>query len=128
MSTTHHSTLGPTPRRDGGQAAEAPPRAVGRGVTSAPLVQVPTEPVDRAPLKNLTVRQLLGQLTLVEDELRSTPFWVDPDGNRRVNPDVARLLSRQRAIAEQLRSRRVSWASTSEGREQSAAWPRPPWV
>ena len=113
MSTTH-STPRDTP------AQPAPERAAGG--------TAPHQPVERAPLKNLTVRELLGQLTLVEDELRATPFWISPEGNRRVNPEVAQLLARQRAVAEQLRARRVSWASAEGGRHQSAAWPRPPWV
>ena len=129
MSTTHSTSPGSTPARRGGEPADSrPTAAVGPAPADRPNVQVPTTPEDRAPLKNLTVRQLLRQLTLVEDELRSTPFWVDPNGNRRVNPDVAPLLARQRAIAEQLRARRVSWASTDRDRRQSAAWPRPPWT
>jgi hypothetical protein len=129
MSTTHPTSPGATPPHRSGEPAVDRPTSVGTHANpDRPRVQVPTTPEDRAPLKNLTVRQLLRQLTLVEDELRSTPFWVDPDGNRRVNPDVAQLLARQRAIAEQLRARRVSWASTDRDRQQSAAWPRPPWT
>ena len=128
MSTTHSTSPASTPPRRGEPAVDRPTAVGSPSKPERPRSQVPTSAEDRAPLKNLTVRQLLRQLTLVEDELRSTPFWVDPEGNRRVNPDVAQLLTRQRAIAEQLRARRVSWASTDRGRQQSAAWPRPPWT
>lgn len=129
MSTTHSTSTGSTPADDGGPGEHRKSTAVDSPADGGrPSVQVPATAEDRAPLKNLTVRQLLRQLTLVEDELRETPFWVDPEGNRRVNPDVAPLLARQRAIAEQLRARRVSWASADRDRQQSAAWPRPPWT
>lgn len=78
----------------------------------------------------LTVRELLGLLAELEDELRSTPFLVVEQGLMGVNPAVAPLLSRQRAVVTQLRARRLAWRSgeAAAGRAPSAAWPRPPWA
>jgi hypothetical protein len=119
MSTTHsHSPHSAGEEQDSGAA----PRAEGTGPSAG------TGPVHRAQLKNLTVRELLSQLTKVEDELRSTPFWIDDEEGRRVNTEVAELLALQRAIAEQLRARRLSWTSDGAGRQQSASWPAPPWT
>jgi len=123
MSSTH-SPLPQPSAEDPGQDPTIGTQAAAKGAEGPTL----TEPVEAIPLKNLTVRELLGQLTGVEDQLRSVPFWVDTQGVRKVNPAVAQLLARQRAIAEQLRARRVSWTAGEGGRQRSAAWPSPPWT
>lgn len=82
-------------------------------------------------LADLGVRELVAELARVEDALRQMPFMVRRHGMMVVNPDVAPLLARQRAVSAQLRQRRVSWnahpASGVDGRGPSAAWPAPPW-
>jgi hypothetical protein len=85
---------------------------------------------DRAQLATMTVRELLAALGKVEEELRDTPFLLPRDGIMVVNPRLAPLLSRQRTLAAQLRSRRVSWnrVDATAPRQPSAAWPPPPWV
>jgi hypothetical protein len=46
-----------------------------------------------------------------------------------VNPDVAPLLARQRAVAAQLRQRRLArHGHPSNRRQSSASWPIPPWI
>jgi hypothetical protein len=81
-------------------------------------------------LGELGVRELIAELSSIEDELRGTPFMVRRHGMMVVNPEVAPLLARQRAVSAQLRQRRVSWAAHPAGRRrgQSASWPAPPWT
>lgn len=85
---------------------------------------------DRAQLATMTVRELLAALGKVEEELRDTPFLLPREGIMVVNPRLAPLLSRQRTLAAQLRSRRVSWnrVDATAPRQPSAAWPPPPWA
>ena len=80
-------------------------------------------------LGELGVRELIAVLAQIEDELRATPFMVRRHGMMVVNPDVAPLLARQRAVSAQLRQRRVSWNAHPAGRRRgpSASWPAPPW-
>ena len=100
------------------------------------MINTTTTPLtaDLTDLASASVRELVTVLTQLEDRLRSTPFLVSRGGAMVVNPDVAPLLSRQRSVVAQLRSRRASWRgegtgtrSGSAGRAASAAWPRPPW-
>ena len=87
----------------------------------------PRGPSDTKDLKDLPVRALLAELAAVEDRLRATPSLLTRGQATQVNPAVATLLARQRAIVGQLRSRRVSWSAEQPTRERSAAWPPPPW-
>jgi len=101
------------------------------------MINTTTTPLtaDLTDLASASVRELVTILTQLEDHLRSTPFLVSRGGAMVVNPDVAPLLSRQRSVVAQLRSRRASWRgnesagtrSGSHGRAASASWPRPPW-
>ena len=91
--------------------------------TTVDARKVPTE----SDLRTLSTRELLVALVEVERELRATPFLVEGRVGFRVNPSVAPLLARQRAIAAQLRARRVSWSAAAGSRAPSAAWPPPPW-
>jgi hypothetical protein len=80
-------------------------------------------------LVDLGVRELVTVLAQVEDELRQTPFMVRRHGMMVVNPEVAPLLARQRAVSAQLRQRRASWRSPHHApRGASASWPAPPWT
>lgn len=81
-------------------------------------------------LSSLGVRELVALLSKVEDELRQTPVMVRRHGVMAVNPDVAPLLARQRAVAAQLRQRRLAWHGhpSNHRRQSSAAWPIPPWT
>ena len=80
-------------------------------------------------LSSLGVRELVALLSKIEDELRHTPVMVRRHGVMAVNPDVAPLLARQRAVAAQLRQRRLSWhGHPSTRRQSSASWPIPPWI
>jgi hypothetical protein len=83
---------------------------------------------DTKDLKGLRARDLLSELAAVEAGLRDLPFLVTRQGRTGVNPEVARLLARQRAVVEQLRRRRVTWTSSATPRGSSAAWPPPPWT
>ena len=79
-------------------------------------------------LGELGVRELIAVLSHIEDELRTTPFMVRRHGMMVVNPEVAPLLARQRAVSAQLRQRRASWHAHPAGRRgPSASWPAPPW-
>ena len=91
---------------------------------------VHTAGIDRRhDLGELGVRELITELSRIEDELRGTPFMVRRHGMMVVNPEVAPLLARQRAVSAQLRQRRVSWGAHPAGRRgPSAAWPAPPWT
>jgi hypothetical protein len=86
-------------------------------------------PIDaHADPSNLSVRDLVSLLTQLEDTLRSTPFLIPRHEMMVVNPEVAPLLARQRAVVAQLRARRVSLrGGDSASRRSSAAWPLPPW-
>ena len=80
-------------------------------------------------LSSMGVRELVAALSKIEDELRQTPVMVRRHGVMAVNPDVAPLLARQRAVAAQLRQRRLSWhGHPSNRRQSSASWPIPPWI
>ena len=81
-------------------------------------------------LADLGVRELVAVLARVEDELRRVPFMVRRHGMMVVNPEVAPLLARQRAVSAQLRQRRASWSSPHHHvpRGASASWPAPPWT
>jgi hypothetical protein len=87
-------------------------------------MEAPHSPAD------MSVRELVGMLSEIEDTLRETPFLVPRHGMMVVNPDVAPLLARQRSVVAQLRARRVSWRSgdLAGRRSSSAAWPIPPWA
>lgn len=102
------------------------------------MINTSTTPLtaDLTDLASASVRELVSMLTKLEDRLRSTPFLVASEGLMVVNPEVAPLLSRQRSVVAQLRSRRASWrggesagsrAAAADGRSASASWPRPPW-
>lgn len=79
-------------------------------------------------LGELGVRELITELSRIEDDLRGVPFMVRRHGMMVVNPEVAPLLARQRAVSAQLRQRRVSWNAHPAGRRgPSASWPAPPW-
>lgn len=80
-------------------------------------------------LGELGVRELIAVLSQLDDELRTTPVMVRRHGMMVVNPDLAPLLARQRAVSAQLRQRRVSWNAHPAGRRgPSASWPAPPWT
>ena len=98
---------------------------------AAPLTAVapvvPPEPVD---LSATSIRELVTLLAQLEDQLRAVPVLVPRREKMVVNPEVDRVMARQRAVIQQLRGRRVSWLSQeiSAGRPSSAAWPVPPWA
>jgi hypothetical protein len=106
------------------------------------MINTTTTPLtaDLTDLASASVRELLGMLTHIEDRLRSTPFLVSDGETMEVNPEVAPLLSRQRSVVAQLRSRRATWrgapgpagrgggAGSADARSASASWPRPPWT
>lgn len=119
MSTT--SARPPRPPAEDGPDPAGPAPAP---ATDAPD---PGPTFDTKDLKGLPVRDLLRELAAVEARIRSLPFLISRDGGTAVNPEVARLLARQRAVVEQLRRRRVSWTASQPPREHSAAWPPPPW-
>lgn len=79
-------------------------------------------------LARMGVRELVTVLTEIEDELRGTPVMVQRHGMMVVNPEVAPLLARQRAVVAHLRQRRVSWHASGGRRSPSASWPVPPWA
>ena len=88
----------------------------------------------RHDLSSLPVRSLLALLSEVETALRRTPFLIRRRGAVTVNPEIASLMARQRALVAQLRARRRSWRrGASHGgragpdRQSSASWPPPPW-
>lgn len=105
------------------------------------MINTTTTPLtaDLSDLASASVRELLATLTHLEDRLRTTPFLVSDGDAMVVNPEVAPLLSRQRSVVAQLRSRRATWrgapdgrgragaGTRSAGRSASASWPRPPW-
>ena len=103
------------------------------------MINTTTTPLtaDLTDLASASVRELLAMLARIEDRLRTTPFLVSEGEAMVVNPEVAPLLSRQRTVVAQLRSRRATWhgAPAPRGRggvphrtrSASAAWPRPPW-
>jgi hypothetical protein len=79
-------------------------------------------------LGELGVRELITELSRIEDELRGVPFMVRRHGMMVVNPEVAPLLAKQHAVSAQLRQRRISWnAHPTRRRGASASWPAPPW-
>ena len=106
------------------------------------MINTTTTPLtaDLTDLAGASVRELLGMLTHIEDRLRSTPFLVSDGEAMVVNPEVAPLLSRQRSVVAQLRTRRATWrggpgpaarvggATLAAARSVSASWPRPPWT
>jgi hypothetical protein len=92
-------------------------------------VHIAEESAEEHDLSSLGVRELVAVLSKIEDELRQTPVMVRRHGVMAVNPDVAPLLARQRAVAAQLRQRRHSWhGHPSNRRQSSASWPIPPWT
>jgi hypothetical protein len=106
------------------------------------MINTTTTPLtaDLTDLASASVRELLAMLARIEDRLRTTPFLVSEGEAMVVNPEVAPLLSRQRSVVAQLRTRRATWrggpgpAGRSGGvtraaaRSASASWPRPPWT
>lgn len=91
-------------------------------------VHHPSSVIANHDLAELGVRQLVAELARLEDELRRTPFMVRRHGMMVVNPDVAPMMARQRAVSAQLRQRRVSWTAHKTRRGPSASWPAPPWT
>ncbi|KQU66497.1 hypothetical protein ASC58_15840 [Phycicoccus sp. Root101] len=86
-----------------------------------------TRPGDSA---EMSVRELMAALAVVEEQLRQAPLLVTLGGTTAVNPEVAPLLRRQRQLVARLRARRTSWVrfGSGEARQPSAAWPPPPWA
>jgi HPt (histidine-containing phosphotransfer) domain-containing protein len=98
-------------------------------ISRTKAVHIADKAAEDHDLSSLGVRELVALLSKIEDELRQTPVMVRRHGVMAVNPDVAPLLARQRAVAAQLRQRRLSWhGHPSNRRQSSASWPIPPWI
>jgi hypothetical protein len=65
----------------------------------------PTVDDDAAATRQASVRELIAELAQVEDAVRSLPTYVDGDGGSAVlNPELLRVLDRERDIVARLRS------------------------
>lgn len=85
-------------------------------------------PAGRPEQSPFRVRELVAQLTEVEEALRQVPFFTREEGLLAVNPEIAALLVRQRALVSELRRRRTSWLSGSPRAAARPLRPRPPWA
>jgi hypothetical protein len=86
------------------------------------------EPVDPAiPLTHLSVRELLQQLTHLEDALRPGHPRVAPPVEAQESADRRVTLLQQARVIRELRRRRHRAGPSAAGRRRSAAWPPPPW-
>ncbi|GAA2744240.1 hypothetical protein GCM10009868_21130 [Terrabacter aerolatus] len=67
-------------------------------------------------VSSMTIRELIGALTAIEDRLRHLPTFVPLGGQLVTNPERRLLLRRQRMVIAGLRRRRVALRRTLPSR------------